>query len=230
MAKRILIIEDEKSIARLVSLELMHEGYEVSIEHNGRLGLQTALERDFDLILLDLMLPEMDGFEITRRLQAEKSTYIIMMTARDSVMDIVAGLDRGADAYIVKPFAIEELLAHVRSIFRRQDKGETSVAVKKQPSYRDLRLDMVNRTVLRDNKVIDLTKREFELLRVLLTNIDTVLSREQLLEKVWDYHDEGIETNVVDVYIRYLRGKIDLPGKESYIQTVRGVGYVIREK
>lgn len=121
MTKKILIIEDEKNLARFVSLELQHEGYEVIVEVNGREGLETALEKEFDLILLDLMLPEMDGFEVTRRLQTEKTTYIMMMTARDSIMDVVAGLDRGADDYIVKPFAIEELLARIRAIFRRQD-------------------------------------------------------------------------------------------------------------
>lgn len=120
MTKKILIIEDEKNLARFVSLELQHEGYEVIVEVNGREGLETALEKEFDLILLDLMLPEMDGFEVTRRLQTEKTTYIMMMTARDSIMDVVAGLDRGADDYIVKPFAIEELLARIRAIFRRQ--------------------------------------------------------------------------------------------------------------
>lgn len=230
MTKRILIIEDEKSLARFVSLELMHEGYDVTIEHNGRLGLQTALDREFDLILLDLMLPEMDGFEITRRLQAEKDTYIIMMTARDSVMDIVAGLDRGADAYIVKPFAIEELLANVRSIFRRQDKENKQAQMNANPHYQDLKLDVTNRIVTRQGEEISLTKREFDLLHVLMTNVNNAMSREELLEAVWGYHNEGIETNVVDVYIRYLRGKIDLPGRESYIQTVRGVGYAIRDK
>lgn len=131
MTKKILIIEDEKNLARFVSLELQHEGYEVIVEVNGREGLETALEKEFDLILLDLMLPEMDGFEVTRRLQTEKTTYIMMMTARDSIMDVVAGLDRGADDYIVKPFAIEELLARIRAIFRRQDiESEKKVLVK----------------------------------------------------------------------------------------------------
>ncbi|WP_048791201.1 response regulator transcription factor [Streptococcus pasteurianus] len=199
MSKKILIIEDEKNLARFVSLELQHEGYSVVVETNGRLGLQTALDDDFDLILLDLMLPDMDGFEITRRLRLEKETSIIMMTARDSIMDIVAGLDRGADDYIVKPFAIEELLARVRAVFRRQDVE------------------------------ISLTKREYDLLSVLLSNVNRVMTREELLANVWRY-DTDIETNVVDVYIRYLRGKVDIPGKESYIQTVRGMGYIIREK
>lgn len=149
MGKKILIIEDEKNLARFVSLELLHEGYDVVVETNGREGLDTALEKDFDLILLDLMLPEMDGFEITRRLQAEKTTYIMMMTARDSVMDIVAGLDRGADDYIVKPFAIEELLARVRAIFRRQEIETKTKEKGDSGSFRDLSLNTHNRSAMR---------------------------------------------------------------------------------
>lgn len=229
MTKKILIIEDEKNLARFVSLELQHEGYEVIVEVNGREGLETALEKEFDLILLDLMLPEMDGFEVTRRLQTEKTTYIIMMmTARDSIMDVVAGLDRGADDYIVKPFAIEELLARIRAIFRRQD-IESEKKVPSQGIYRDLVLNPQNRSVNRGDDEISLTKREYDLLNILMTNMNRVMTREELLSNVWKY-DEAVETNVVDVYIRYLRGKIDIPGKESYIQTVRGMGYVIREK
>ncbi|HEQ6037719.1 TPA: two-component system response regulator CovR [Streptococcus pyogenes] len=228
MTKKILIIEDEKKLARFVSLELQHEGYEVIVEVNGREGLETALEKEFDLILLDLMLPEMDGFEVTRRLQTEKTTYIMMMTARDSIMDVVAGLDRGADDYIVKPFAIEELLARIRAIFRRQD-IESEKKVPSQGIYRDLVLNPQNRSVNRGDDEISLTKREYDLLNILMTNMNRVMTREELLSNVWKY-DEAVETNVVDVYIRYLRGKIDIPGKESYIQTVRGMGYVIREK
>ena len=227
MSKRILIVEDEKNLARFVSLELQHEGYDVVTADNGREGLEMALEKDFDLILLDLMLPEMDGFEVTRRLQQEKDTYIMMMTARDSIMDIVAGLDRGADDYIVKPFAIEELLARIRATFRRQDIEAAKNAPAKASTYRDLKLDVQNRTVVRGDEAIPLTKRE--LLNTLLSNMNQVMAREELLLQVWKY-DDAIETNVVDVYIRYLRGKIDVPGKESYIQTVRGMGYVIREK
>ncbi|HEQ2303059.1 TPA: two-component system response regulator CovR [Streptococcus pyogenes] len=228
MTKKILIIEDEKNLARFVSLELQHEGYEVIVEVNGREGLETALEKEFDLILLDLMLPEMDGFEVTRRLQTEKTTYIMMMTARDSIMDVVAGLDRGADDYIVKPFAIEELLARIRAIFRRQD-IESEKKVPSQGIYRDLVLNPQNRSVNRGDDEISLTKREYDLLNILMTNMNRVMTREELLSNVWKY-DEAVETNVADVYIRYLRGKIDIPGKESYIQTVRGMGYVIREK
>ena len=230
MVKRILIIEDEKNLARFVSLELQHEGYDVTVAHDGRTGLDLALTHDYQLILLDLMLPEMDGFEVTRRLQQkDKHPYIIMMTARDSVMDVVTGLDRGADGYLIKPFAIEELLARVRAAFRRQDleNDKRKVARKGSTSFRDLSLDPQNRAALRGDQIIPLTKREYDLLEVLMENTNRIMSREELLSHVWKY-DEASETNVVDVYIRYIRGKIDLPGKESYIQTVRGRGYVIR--
>ena len=228
MAKDILIIEDEKKLAKFVSLELQHEGYEVEGTYDGRSGLERALEKDFDLILLDLMLPEMDGYEVIRRLQLEKTTYVIIITARDSIMDIVTGLDRGADGYIVKPFAIEELLARVRAIFRRQDIEKAKLSSKNDTTYRDLKLDVHNRAAIRNGETIPLTKREFDLLNALVENINQVMTREELLARVWKY-DQEAETNVVDVYIRYLRGKIDVPGKESYIQTVRGMGYIIRE-
>lgn len=228
MSKKILVIEDEKNLARFVSLELQHEGYQVTVISNGRTGLEVALDKDFDLVLLDLLLPEMDGFEITRRLQAEKTTYVMMMTARDSVMDIVAGLDRGADDYIIKPFAIEELLARVRAIFRRQDIESSKKPSSTMGDYQNLKLNSQNRSVVREGKEISLTKREFDLLSALVTNVNHVLTREDLLASVWKY-DDSVETNVVDVYIRYLRGKIDVPGRESYIQTVRGMGYVVRE-
>ena len=161
MSKKILIIEDEKNLARFVSLELQHEGYSVVVETNGRLGLQTALDDDFDLILLDLMLPDMDGFEITRRLRLEKDTSIIMMTARDSIMDIVAGLDRGADDYIVKPFAIEELLARVRAVFRRQDANSKQAKEgQAKEGLLGLRLNPQNRSAVRGDDEISLTKCE----------------------------------------------------------------------
>lgn len=229
MSKKILMIEDEKSLARFVSLELQHEGYTVDIEHSGKSGLEKALATDYDLILLDVMLPEMDGYEVTRRLFLEKTTYVIMMTARNTVMDIVAGLDRGADDYIVKPFAIEELLARVRATFRRQDIEKAKRLPYVETSYKNLQLDAQNRSAIRDGEIIPLTNREFRLLDTLMTNINQVMTREELLEQVWDY-EQGTETNVVDVYIRYLRGKIDIPGRDSYIQTVRGLGYVIRER
>ena len=226
---RVLIIEDEKNLARFVDLELQHEGYETAICHDGRKGLETALNQEWDVILLDLMLPELNGLEVGRRIRPIKDTPIIIMTARDSVIDRVSGLDQGADDYIVKPFAIEELLARLRALFRRIDhnKEEKNQSQQSSVKYRNLVIEKKGRIVKRDDQVIDLTKREYELLLYLMENLNTVLSREVLLDKVWGYKTE-VETNVVDVYIRYLRNKIDVPGKDSYIQTVRGTGYVMR--
>ncbi|QEA53570.1 response regulator transcription factor [Loigolactobacillus coryniformis] len=225
---KVLIIEDEKNLARFVELELKHEGYETTVHYNGRTGLDTALSSDWDAILLDLMLPELNGLEVCRRVRQVKNTPIIMMTARDSVIDRVSGLDHGADDYIVKPFAIEELLARLRALLRRIDiEGEQNNAKQTTVSYRDLTIEKENRVVKRGNETIDLTKREYELLLTLMENVNVVLGRDVLLNKVWGYESE-VETNVVDVYIRYLRNKIDRKGEESYIQTVRGTGYVMR--
>lgn len=174
------------------------------------------------------MLPELNGLEVVRRLRQVKKTPIIIMTARDSVMDRVTGLDQGADDYVVKPFEIEEILARIRALFRRLS-IEEEARVQKQTilEYRDLVIEKENRTVRRNGELVDLTKREYELLLMLMENINVVLSREVLLNQVWGYKME-VETNVIDVYIRYLRNKIDVPGRESYIQTVRGTGYVMR--
>ena len=224
----ILIIEDEKNLARFVELELKHEGYDTEVHYNGRTGLEAALESDWDAILLDLMLPELNGLEVCRRGRQVKNTPIIMMTARDSVIDRVSGLDHGADDYIVKPFAIEELLARLRALLRRIDiEGDKNVANQTTITYRDLTIEKENRVVRRGNEIIELTKREYELLLTLMENVNVVLARDVLLNKVWGYETE-VETNVVDVYIRYLRNKIDVPGEDSYIQTVRGTGYVMR--
>ncbi|WP_246939469.1 response regulator transcription factor [Bacillus pinisoli] len=223
--KKILIIEDEKNITRFLELELKHEGYSVSTADNGRLGLEKALEEDWDCILLDLMLPQLNGIEVCRRIRTSKATPIIMITARDSVMDRVSGLDSGADDYISKPFAIEELLARIRAMLRRSSTisdGDEEIV-----TFRDLMLKVQARQVLKNGQNIDLTKREYELLYILMVNQNIVLSREVLLNKVWGYETE-VETNVVDVYIRYLRNKIDSGATDSYIQTVRGTGYVMR--
>ena len=225
---RILIIEDEENLAQFVELELKHDGYETDVEQDGRAGLDAALNQDFDLILLDLMLPELNGIEVARRVREVKDTPIIIMTARDSVIDRVSGLDYGADDYIVKPFAIEELLARVRALLRRVNmEGGNGNGHQTTVTYKDLTIEKENRVVRRGDEVINLTKREYELLLILMENINVVMSRKELLSKVWGY-DSKVETNVVDVYIRYLRNKIDRPGEKSYIQTVRGTGYVIR--
>jgi DNA-binding response OmpR family regulator len=225
--KRILIIEDEKNLARFIELELKYEGYEVKVTNDGREGLQSALQEDWDVVLLDLMLPSLNGMEVCRRLRQEKDTPIIMITARDSVIDRVSGLDHGADDYIVKPFAIEELLARLRSIFRRIEIHDPKIQLTSY-TFRDLFVEKESRIVKKNDKIIDVTKREYDLLLTLLENKNIVMTREVLLNKVWGYETE-VETNVVDVYIRYLRNKIDNPGEESYIQTVRGTGYVMRE-
>lgn len=225
---RILIIEDEDNLSNFVSLELQHEGYETKVCENGREGLDTALNEDWDAILLDLMLPELNGLEVCRRLRQSKSTPIIMMTARDSVIDRVSGLDHGADDYVVKPFAVEELLARLRAVLRRVDfENDNGTTKQTTVTYRDLTIEKENRVVRRGDEIIELTKREYELLLTLMENINVVLARDVLLKKVWGYESQ-IETNVVDVYIRYLRNKIDRPGEDSYIQTVRGTGYVMR--
>lgn len=231
MAK-ILIIEDEKNLARFVQLELRHEEYETVVENNGRRGLDLALNEKFDAILLDLMLPDLNGLEIARRVRQVKTTPIIMMTARDSVIDRVSGLDHGADDYIVKPFAIEELLARLRAVLRRvniEKKVSSNTAIKqKVVKFNDLTIETANRIVHRGDKTIDLTKREYNLLMTLIDNKNNVVSREQLLNKIWG-PESNIETNVVEVYVRYLRNKIDAPDRPSYIKTVRGTGYMVRE-
>lgn len=227
---KILIIEDEKNLARFVELELKHEGYATEVRYNGRTGLEAAVAEDahWDVVLLDLMLPELNGIDVCRRIRQVSNVPIIMMTARDSVIDRVSGLDHGADDYIVKPFAIEELLARLRALFRRIEiESEQNITKQTTVTYRDLTVEKENRVVRRGDEVIELTKREYELLLELMENVNVVLARDVLLNKVWGYETE-VETNVVDVYIRYLRNKIDVPNVDSYIQTVRGTGYVMR--
>ncbi len=225
---KILIIEDEENLAHFVELELKHEGYETYACESGRTGLEVALSEEWDAILLDLMLPDLNGLEVCRRVRQVKNTPIIMMTARDSVIDRVSGLDHGADDYVIKPLAIEELLARLRAVLRRVDlESEYNSSKQTTVSYRDLVIEKENRVVRRGDEIIELTKREYELLLTLMENVNVVLARDVLLKEVWGYESQ-IETNVVDVYIRYLRNKIDRPGEDSYIQTVRGTGYVMR--
>lgn len=225
MADRILIVEDEEKLARFVELELNHEGYEVQKAFDGRTGLMMALEGESDLILLDVMLPGMSGLELLRRLRKEKQTPVILVTARDAVMDKVTGLDMGADDYITKPFEIEELLARIRAAMRKRTAPVSGGNVL---TSGELKLDPARHEVHYGGERIELTHREFALLQVLMENKSIVLSREKLLELVWDYDYAG-ETNVVDVYIRYLRAKIDDAYGVKYIHTVRGVGYVFRD-
>ena len=220
--KKILIVEDESSISDFVKLELEYEGYQVSIKEDGREGLKEALENDYDLIILDIMLPSMNGFEICRRLKREKNTPIIMLIAKDSVTDKVNGLQIGADDYIPKPFAIEELLARINAIFRRVDSLDNHIV-----KFKDLVINRNSRTVSRNDKEINLTNKEYELLMILIDNKDKVVTRDELLEKIWGYEYEP-ETNVTDVYVRYLRSKLNNENKEEYIQTIRSVGYIMR--
>jgi DNA-binding response OmpR family regulator len=223
--KNILLIEDEEKLAKFIVLELQYEGFSVTVSHDGREGLDLAMNSDWDLILLDLMLPGLNGIEVCRRIRTVKDIPIIMLTARDSVMDRVSGLDSGADDYIPKPFATEELLARIRVVFRRADKekqNQTTI------TYRDLEVDTMARIVNRGNLEIELTKKEYDLLMIFLQNIGLVLTRDMLLEKVWGYNVE-VETNVVDVYVSYLRNKLHSSNGEQYIETVRGIGYVIRK-
>lgn len=218
---KILIVEDEENIASFVSMELKYEGYKVDICEDGVKGLEYAMEKEYDLILLDLMLPKLNGLEVCRRLRKSKSTPIIMLTARDSVMDKVSGLQMGADDYISKPFAIEELLARIESLLRRVNVNKQ---VNNKLEFKDISIDIEARIVKQDDDEINLTTKEYELLVRLIKNQNKVLSRDNLLENIWGYDFEA-ETNVVDVYIRHLRSKLK---NEGYIQTVRGVGYVIR--
>lgn len=227
MAERILLVEDEEKLARMVELELQYEGYEVEKAFDGRAGLDRALSGEFDLVLLDIMLPALSGMEVLRRLRRESAMPVIMLTARDTVVDKVSGLDMGADDYITKPFAIEELLARIRAALRKRGSGERP----EEPllSAGPLTMDVERHTVAVSGTPVELTRREFDLLHHLLENKGRVLSREALLDSVWGFDFVG-ETNSVDVYIRFLRSKIDEAFDIKLIHTVRGVGYVIREE
>ncbi len=220
----ILLIEDEEKLARFIELELTHEGYAVQKAYDGRVGLDMATGGAYDLVLLDIMLPGLNGLEVLRRIRRTSSLPVIMLTARDAVMDKVTGLDTGADDYITKPFSIEELLARIRVALRKTVAQHEETAF----SIADLTMDVARHRVARAGREIELTNREFSLLQYMLENKTIVLSREQLLERVWGYDYLG-ETNVVDVYVRYLRTKLDENYANKLIHTVRGVGYVVRE-
>ncbi|MDR1322773.1 MAG: response regulator transcription factor [Gracilibacteraceae bacterium] len=224
--EKILLIEDEEKMARMAELELCHEGYTVLKAADGLSGLALA-EKDVDLILLDIMLPGLSGLEVLRRLRKNSDVPVILLTARDAVVDKVAGLDAGADDYITKPFAIEELLARIRAALRKQ-------APRRQPgegmlSAGPLTLDPARHEVKVSGAAVELTNREFELLHYLMQNKGLVLSRDTLLERVWGYEYPG-GANTVDVYIRFLRGKIDEKIGVRLIQTVRGVGYRLTDE
>lgn len=223
----ILIVEDEEKIARFLELELEHEGYQAAKAGDGRTGLAMAESGQYDLLVLDIMLPELSGLELLRRLRKSSQMPVILLTARDAVMDKVSGLDLGADDYITKPFAIEELLARIRVLLRRREKQTAEAGA--PLCWRGLRMNVPAHSVSYNGEEISLTAREFSLLQTLLENRNIVCSRDTLLERVWGYDYVG-ETNVADVYVRYLRQKIDERFGVEMIRTVRGVGYVIKDE
>lgn len=225
---RILIVEDEPEIVRFLTLELRHEGYETESCPDGKSGLERALGGGFDLVLLDVMLPLMDGVEVLRRLRRESAVPVILVTARDAVMEKVNGLDLGANDYITKPFHIEELLARIRMVLRSVD-ASAQTASMDTLTLGDLRLVTASRQVTRAGETIELTKTQYDLLEYLLRNRDIVLTRDQILTHVWGYSYTG-NSNVVDVYVRYVRNNIHDTDESRIIETVRGIGYVIRDK
>lgn len=223
----ILIVEDEVKISRFLQLELQYEGYQVSQAFTGREGLEKALNETPDLIILDIMLPELNGIEVCRKIRLTSDVPIIMLTAKDTTMDIVMGLDMGANDYVTKPFAIEVLLARIRAALKNSSKSENiNTNVHK---IRSIQLNDDSHTVKYNDDNIDLTKTEYDLLKYLIINKNIALSRDQILNEVWGYDYCG-DTNIVDVYIRYLRAKIDGIYDEKYIHTVRGVGYMIKDE
>lgn len=227
MKKTILLVEDEESLVSYLQPELEFEDYQVLTASDGEMGwkMYQAHEDQLDLVILDWMIAKLDGLEVLRRIRKQSDKPVIMLTARDYVGDKVAGLDSGADDYITKPFEIEELLARIRVVLRHEQKGQSTSNIYK---VKNLTLDTKSRQVKRDNKVVQLTQREYELLLILLQNINETLTRDELLNYVWGVDFEG-QPNIVDVYIRYLRHKIDSDNQESIIKTVRGIGYTLRD-
>ncbi len=228
MKRRILIIEDEKQIARILTLELSYEGYETMSAPDGQSGLELALKEDWDVILLDIMLPKLNGIEVLQGFRKiNKHTPVIMLTAKTAKTDIVNGLDQGANDYITKPFDIEELFARIRAVLRlTQGKEEKNQDVLELGG---IRIEKGTREAYRDGKFIELTSREFDLLAYLMENKNLVLTRDQIITNVWGYDHYG-ETNVVDVYIRHLRRKLDLKQTDPILHTYRGVGYSMKDR
>lgn len=221
---RILIVEDETTLANTLARCLREEGYAADIAYDGEEGVSFAETVLYDLIILDLMLPRLDGMEVIRRLRNERiQAPVLMLTARDTVADKVRGLDAGADDYLTKPFALAELLARVRALLRRESENKSTVL-----QVGDLTMDTVSRQVRRGEKEINLTNKEYALLEYLMRNPNRVLNRTQIAEHVWDYDFSGM-SNIVDVYIRYLRRKIDDNFEPKLLYTIRGSGYSLRE-
>jgi DNA-binding response OmpR family regulator len=229
VSTHILVVEDETQIARVLKMELEFEGYQVSVEHDGKNGLERALQTEIDLVLLDVMLPGLSGMEVLRKLRKENTTKpVILLTARNTTFDKVAGLDHGANDYVTKPFEIEELLARIRACLRSQPQG-TMVREKSLLAVEDLLINLDSREVTRGGKPITLTPKEYDFLVYLMLNKNKVVTRENIILNVWGYDYEG-ETNVIDVFIRHLRMKIDEGFPAPLITTVRGIGFTIKEK
>ncbi|MBE9050013.1 response regulator transcription factor [Nostocales cyanobacterium LEGE 11386] len=221
----VLLVEDEVKLARFIELELSYEGYQVSVAYDGLTALTAARELHPDLVILDWMLPGLSGLEICRRLRSTGDQVpVILLTAKDEVSDRVAGLDAGADDYVVKPFSVEELLARVRAHLRRSKEADAADILE----FEDLSLNRRTREVFRGQRLIDLTAKEFDLLEYLLTHPRQVITRDRILEEVWGYDFMG-DSNIIEVYVRYLRLKLETNNEKRLIQTVRGVGYVLRE-
>lgn len=220
----ILVVDDDASIAAALRRALIYEGYQVDVAPDGPLALARARERIPDLVILDLMLPGLDGVEVSRRLRADGDVPILMLTARDRTVDRVLGLDAGADDYLVKPFAYDELMARVRALLRRH-----APRARRKLRYADVTMDVSAHEVLRGQRVLPLTAKEYDLLAHFLRNPRQVLTREQIMDAVWGF-DFGTTSNVVDVYVGYLRQKLEEAGRPRLLQTVRGVGYVLREE
>ncbi|BCZ46201.1 DNA-binding response regulator [Clostridium gelidum] len=221
---KILIVEDEKQMSMFIEMELTHEGYEVETAYDGREGLEKVENNEYDLILLDIMIPSLNGIEVCRRIRQFSNVPIIMLTAKSDVPDKVLGLDVGANDYLTKPFAIEELLARIRVYTREKVLKNKRDEIK----VKDIIMNNITHEVFRSGREIQLTKKEYDLLEMLLINKNIVLSREKLIEEVWGYDYVG-DTNSVDVFIRYLRSKIDDGFENKLIITIRGVGYVIKD-
>jgi len=224
MAERVLIIEDDPQITNFLRRGLLYEGYQVEAAADGETGLIAARDRPPDVVILDIMLPGISGLEVCRRLRAASDVPILILTAKDAVPDRVAGLDAGADDYLVKPFAFDELLARLRAILRRRQ----PVAQQEVLSLGDLTMNLATREVYRGQRRIDLTAKEFDVLELFLRNPRQVLTRDLLYERIWGYDFSG-ESNIIEVYIRYLRTKLEAGGEPRLLHTVRGVGYVLRE-
>ena len=222
---RILVVEDERDLNRIIGKRLMKEGYSVDCCYDGEEALSYMETGEFDAIILDIMMPKMSGLEVVRTMRARKNTTpVLFLTAKDSVSDRVAGLDVGAEDYLVKPFAFEELLARIRVMVRKQAGEITNIF-----NIADLSVDIASRKVTRRGDNIELSAKEFDILEYLIRNKGIVLSREKIENHVWNFDYSG-GTNVVDVYIRYLRKKIDDPYEDKLIHTIRGAGYVLREE